>query len=133
MAASTEYCIWSGIKKRCYNKNSRKYKDYGGRGITMCDEWRESFEAFYADMGPRPSLGHSIDRKNNDEGYSKENCRWATAEEQQNNKRSNLLHELDGILKTLTQWCRELEMNYHTIYQRIYVQGMSFEEAIVTK
>lgn len=124
-----ENSAWRGIKDRCYNPKHRHYADYGGRGITMCDEWKDDFEAFYRDMGPRPSPEHSIDRVENDKSYSKDNCRWATAEEQANNRRSNLVYELNGVFKTLPDWCSDLGLNYKQTYQRIY-RGMLFEEAI---
>ena len=125
-----EYRIWGNIKTRCYNKNDVGYSEYGGRGIDMCDEWRDDFAAFYRDMGPRPSLEHSIDRKDNEKGYSKDNCRWATKIEQQNNRRNNLLYELDGVTKTLAEWCRDLGLNYKVIHDRLQKQGQTFKEAI---
>lgn len=83
---TSEYDIWNGMKQRCENPNSRGYKNYGGRGITVCQEWIESFDAFYAYMGPRPT-NLSIDRINNDGNYEPGNCRWATAKEQAQNTR----------------------------------------------
>ena len=127
-----EYGIWAGIKNRCYNKKVRGYPLYGGRGITMCDEWKDSFEAFYRDMGQRPSGNHTIDRKDNDMGYSKENCRWATKIEQANNTRKNVYYTLNGVSKTLAGWCRELNINYVSVHSRLRL-GMSFEEAIKVK
>lgn len=108
-----EYSIWLHIKQRCYNKNSKGYSNWGGRGITMCDEWRYSFEAFYNDMGNRPIWCRGIDRINNNKGYYKENCRWATYEEQCNNTRKNILIEYNGVTKTLALWVKELGLNYH--------------------
>lgn len=81
------YKIWAGMKERCTNPNHHAFSHYGGRGITICDEWRLSFERFVADMGDRPSANHSIDRRDNDRGYSADNCRWATAAEQSRNRR----------------------------------------------
>lgn len=81
------YGVWEAIKRRCYNPNQPAYKNYGGRGITMCDRWRNSYQAFVEDMGPKPSPKHSIDRINNDGNYEPGNCRWATAREQNLNQR----------------------------------------------
>lgn len=82
-----EYHIWANIKERCLNPNNSRYMDYGGRGITVSDSWM-TFNNFIADMGDRPTPKHSIDRKNNDQGYSKENCKWSTKSEQAFNRRS---------------------------------------------
>ena len=133
MCGTPEYEIWKGIKKRCCAEDYIEFPQYGGRGITICDEWKESFEAFYRDMGPRPSPEHSIDRRDNNKGYSKENCRWATLVEQANNRRDNLYFDFDGDRKTLTEWCREFGLNYNRIRYLILKKGMSFEDAIYSE
>jgi hypothetical protein len=84
---SVEYTTWTSMTQRCFNPRNRAYKDYGGRGITVCERWRTSFEAFLADMGRRPAPGLSLDRIDNNHGYEPWNCRWATKFEQNNNKR----------------------------------------------
>jgi hypothetical protein len=82
-----EYRAWCHAKARCHCKTDRKYPIYGARGIVMCDRWRDSFEAFFSDMGKAPSGAHSIDRINVDGNYEPGNCRWATPKEQRNNQR----------------------------------------------
>ena len=102
MSHSAEYDVWSGMRNRCQNPNNESFFLYGQRGITVCDRW-SSFENFYADMGPRPTPRHSIDRLNNELGYSPENCEWGIPKSQANNRRSNRFYEYQGKRMTLSQ------------------------------
>lgn len=131
LSKSAEYGIWARMLQRCTNLNDSSYPDYGGRGITVCPEWF-SFENFYADMGPRPSKDHSIDRKGNDGPYCKENCRWATKKEQCNNQRSNHKIEFDGRTQTLTQWAEDRALQTTTLWKRLFRYGWSVERALTT-
>lgn len=126
-----EYRVWNGIKNRCYNKNDHKnYSRYGERGILMCAEWRDSYEAFLRDMGRRPSPDHSIERIDNDGLYEASNCRWATNMEQANNRRSSHVIECFGKKQTLSEWSRRTGIGVHTIRARIYRYGWSTEKAL---
>ncbi len=101
------YHTWEIMKRRCYRKNYVDYHRYGGRGIEVCDEWKNSFLAFYKDMGERPK-GKTLDRINNDKGYSQENCKWSTPREQANNRRNNRFLTHKGKTLTVAQWARKL-------------------------
>lgn len=126
-----EYSVWAGIKRRCYNPQTERYARYGGRGIVMCDAWRDSFAAFFADMGCRPSLDHEIDRIDADGPYAKENCRWATRVEQANNKTNNHRVTCRGETLTLAQWGRRVTLSPITILKRL-TRGFTPEQAIFT-
>ena len=127
--ASPEYRIWTSLKQRCTNPKSMGYPDYGGRGIAVCERWMESFEAFYQDMGPRPSDLHSIDRKDVNGNYEPGNCRWATNEEQHSNRRNNVFIEYDGRRQTVAQWARESGLHPSTVRHRLKA-GWPMERAL---
>ncbi len=123
------YRTWVTMKQRCYNPRFHKYADYGARGIKVCERWRDSFEAFLGDMGPKPSPRHTLDRKENDGDYTPENCRWATSLEQGANKRSNVRLEYDGRTQSISEWARELGIKAGTISYRIR-KGWSVAETL---
>jgi hypothetical protein len=113
-----EYPGYVAMKGRCNNPNKSDYNYYGGRGIKVCDSWVESFENFIADMGPRPE-GHTLDRIDVDGDYCKENCRWATFDEQMNNTRQTVRIEFEGQSMSLSQWGRYIGVNRQTIAYRL--------------
>lgn len=125
-----EYMAWKAMKSRCYSPSATK-GSYRTNGITVCEEWRENFEQFLNDMGEKPSPKHSLDRIDNDKGYSKNNCRWVTQDVQTKNRgKFNRQFTFNGETKVLKDWARHFGIKYTTIYQRIYRSGMSFESAI---
>ena len=113
------YGIWQGMKGRCENPNNARYNRYGGRGISVCKEWKEDFIAFrdwaltngYDD-------GLTIDRIDNDGGYSPDNCRWATIKEQSNNRSTNINITIGNSTRNLMEWCEIFGLNYKKIYSR---------------
>jgi hypothetical protein len=113
-----EYRAWAEMKKRCYNPKAGNFAGYGGRGITVCDEWRDSFEAFYRDMGPRPSPKHSLHRKDNDGPYAPWNCVWATRHVQAANTRRTVLVPLDGTMLHQSEAARRKGLPLSTIKRR---------------
>lgn len=105
--------MWS----RCTNKNNLNYKDYGGRGITVCARWKD-FAAFVADLGPRPD-GGMIERKNNSKGYHPSNCKWSTRKEQNRNKRNNHMLTINGTTQCVTAWAERVGVTPQTIFKRL--------------
>lgn len=132
MSGTPEYLTWLRMKQRCYDENSTRYEDWGGRGIKVCDHWRHSFENFFSDMGKKPSPEHSLDRIDNDKGYSPENCRWASPKEQSRNSRRNRYLTHNGMTLRLGEWVKQTGLNRTTITQRIDSCGWSVEEALTT-
>lgn len=129
-----EYSSWMAMKARCYNPKNVGYPNYGGRGIKVCDRWlgEHGFENFLADMGERPSKDHSIDRIDVNSDYCPENCRWATRKQQCNNRRSNLLIEHKGEIRTLTEWCIIFGIDMSLAENR-YRRGLLFDEIFSKK
>jgi hypothetical protein len=114
-----EYQVWLNMRKRCMSPNNPSYKNYGGRGIKICDRWLKSYENFFSDMGSRPTPKHSIDRINNDGDYEPGNCRWATAAEQTRNVRRNHMVEYNGCRMTLSDASKLAGFNMRTVRTRI--------------
>lgn len=126
-----EYNAWQHMIKRCHSAANSAYKDYGARGIIVCDRWRTSFLSFIEDIGKRPNSKYSLDRIDNDGPYSPENCRWATREEQMNNTRNNRLLSHNGKVLTVAQWADELDLSYDVIRSRLR-SGWSVEKTLST-
>lgn len=131
------YNIWNGMKMRCYNTNNTYYTDYGGRGITVCDEWKNDFKTFYDwamenGYNENAKIGEcTIDRINNDLGYSPSNCRWVSMGVQAINKRKTIMVTIDGVTKPLAIWCEEYGESRNKIYQRYY--KLRKDNKIITK
>ena len=123
-----EYGVWGDMRRRCYHTRSKQYPRYGGRGIVVCERWND-FAAFLADMGPRPSPEHTLDRIDNEGSYSPENCRWATPKQQANNRSSNRMITAFGKTQTLTQWADEMGMAKYILIHRLGY-GMPVERAL---
>lgn len=126
-----EYISWANLKIRCYKKNHPYYPDYGGRGITVCERWLNSFENFLSDMGRCPD-GHTIDRINNDGNYEPSNCRWATKVEQASNRKSNRVLTFNGKTQIAKRWAEELGIGYQTLIFRLK-SGWPVERALTAK
>jgi hypothetical protein len=129
MSRTKEHMVWRSMKQRCTDINASNYAQYGGRGISVCDEWMNSFEAFIADMGMMPTHNSSIERENVNGNYEPANCRWATPVEQANNQRRNRTLTYLGRTQTIAQWARELNIPADRIYGRKRL-GFSDAEAL---
>jgi len=121
------YSSWCAMIQRCENKNNSQYKGYGGRGINICDKWKD-FNNFLTDMGARPK-GMTLGRKDNDGDYSPENCRWETAKQQARNRRTSLIVKHNGEEKTLAEWAEIYGVKYKPLWARIN-DGWNMERAL---
>ena len=126
---SKEYQIWSGMISRCYNQTNKNFSNYGGRGISVCDRWRESPTNFILDMG-KCGDGMSIERNDVNGNYEPSNCRWATDIEQARNKRTNNVIEFNGLKMCLTEWAEKTGINPSTLFNRLTVRGWSIEKSL---
>lgn len=126
------YGIWCGMMSRCNNPNRIAYKDYGARGISVCDEWKDysSFKFWAENNGYSNEL--TLERRDVNGNYTPSNCEWISKSEQSNNRRNSLLFSYDGITKNLKQWSEEFGVKYGTLRARIFTFGWSFEDAIKT-
>lgn len=126
---SPEYKSWAAAKGRCTSESNNGFQNYGGRGIKMCQEWIDDFQAFLSDMGTRPPRT-SLDRIDNNKGYSPDNCRWATRKEQNNNQRSNIILTHEGRSQGLSKWADELGIPRKVIYDRLFRYQWSVQRAL---
>ena len=123
------YSIWSGLKQRCLNSKHIAFSRYGGRGITLCKRWLK-FENFFKDMGDPPGKEYTLDRLNNNQGYTKSNCRWATKKEQNRNARTNINYTLDGYTKCLSAWAEDYSKPYLIVWERVRKSGWPLRRAL---
>jgi hypothetical protein len=122
------YSVWMNMKDRCRNPNFRQWSAYGGRGINVCDRWKNDFKAFVEDMGPRPE-GYSLDRINNDGNYEPGNCRWASRKEQQRNQRRAVYVEIEGARYRAVDLAAKASVKTDTILERA-ARGLSLEQVV---
>ena len=122
------YWVWAEMLGRCRNPRHRQFADYGGRGISVCERWL-TYANFAADMASRPE-GLSIDRRDNDAGYSPDNCRWATRKEQNSNRRNCIFVEHQGERVTLREYCRRADIAYRPIIKRIQERNWPVQLAL---
>lgn len=132
MSNSPEYVAWKGMRNRCYYRGHNRYENYSGRGIRVCMRWKESFENFYADMGPKPGAEFSIERMDNDDDYTPDNCCWATPKEQSRNTRRNRMVTHNDETRCLSEWAEIVGIRPNTIWHRINTYGWSVDRALTT-
>ena len=119
LSRTPTYKSWIKMKERCLNEKHVHYGSYGAIGIGIYERWATSFEAFFADLGERPSKKHSLDRINNNLGYQPGNCKWSTKREQSNNRKNSVYIEFSGVRKPISEWARDLGVPHHRIHNRI--------------
>lgn len=132
MTETPTYFSWLNMRRRCNDPKNNRYYRYGGRGIKVCNRWNDSFENFLADMGERPSVEHSIERRENDMDYSPDNCFWATKRIQCNNKSTSVRWSFNGKDQTIGEWSKETGIGWDTLKNRVSIHGWSIEKALTT-
>lgn len=132
MTNSITYKSWLNMRRRCNDPKNNRYERYGGRGIKVCDRWNESFQSFLQDVGERPSLDHSIERRDNNRGYEPNNCYWASRQEQSNNKKTSVLWQFNDRKQTIGEWSKETGIGWDTLKSRVSIYGWSIERALTT-
>lgn len=128
-SGTATYFAWRSMRSRCYSKNNPSYQHYGGRGIEVCEKWRNDYDAFFNDMSPRPT-NHSLDRIDVNKNYSPENCRWATITEQLRNQRRNVKVTAHGETLVLAEWAEKTGISLSTLSKRHTKYGRENEELI---
>jgi hypothetical protein len=131
MSNDPMYGIWNNVKEKCYNEKSKYFPDCGGKGITMCEEWKD-FEKFYTDMKDSWKKGLQLGRKDKDKGYYKENCQWITHTQKNRHKKTSKMIEYKGETKCLSEWCEILKVDYDKVYQRLSKYEWTAERALET-
>lgn len=129
LSNTPEFRAWMRAKNRCSNSKWDHYAAYGGRGIKVHERWANDFAAFLSDMGPCPE-GFTLERDNVNGDYAPGNCRWATAAEQQKNRRNSFWVEHEGRRLVLADWARELGINYQTLFHWVRYKGFSIADAV---
>ena len=119
LSNTSEHRSWMSMRQRCLNPNEPRYKSYGGRGIKICDRWIESFENFLEDLGFKPTLKHTLERKDVNGDYTPENCCWATNKEQSRNRQDTIYFEISGEKKSLIEWCEIYNVSYDRVRSRV--------------
>lgn len=132
MTGCPEWRAWRNMKRRCDSPCRQDYHRYGGRGIKVCERWRDSFLAFYEDMGPRPSDQHTLERVDNDGNYEPSNCVWKTRKEQGQNRCNCRYLTYRGETRTISEWADVTGINQATIQSRVKKQGWGVEKALTT-
>ena len=122
------YGVWCSMKSRCENPNRVKFKDYGHRGIKVCEEWHDSWEFVKWALSNGYSKGLQLDRIDNNHGYSPSNCRWVTPKQNSRNRRNNKFLTINGVEKCVAEWCETIPVSQYTVYHWIRTKGATYAE-----